>query len=139
MKIRESLELRYPKQNPHCTALREWITDLCQNYIENRLGDKNAEQRLCSAAYAQYWQQLSEVLLADQLDKAQIQVAHRHKRPDFLIEHDGRKIWVEVTCPEPNGLPDKWRNHIPGTVFKIPYEEILLRWTNAIRICTQLN
>ncbi|MGQ0446414.1 MAG: hypothetical protein ACT4O2_15140 [Beijerinckiaceae bacterium] len=132
MTIRESLELRYPNQNPHCTALREWITELCQNYIKNGLGDKNAEQRLCSNDDAQYWQQLSEVLLADQFDKARIQVAHPHEGPDFLIEHDGRKIWVEVTCPEPNGLPEEWRNHIPGRVSNLPHEEILLRWTNAI-------
>lgn len=127
------LELRYKNQNPKSIALRECIIDMCKKYVDNGLGDKNAEQKLCSKDDTQYWQQLSEVLLADQLAKAQIQVAHHPAGPDFLMEHNGRKVWVEVTCPEPKVLPNEWINHIPGTVASVPHEEILLRWTNPFK------
>lgn len=73
MTIRQALELRYQNQNPKCVALRESIIDRCQKFIYKELGYKDAEQKLCSKEDAPYWQQLSEVLLADQLDKAKIQ------------------------------------------------------------------
>lgn len=31
------------------------------------------------------------------------------------------------------GLPDEWINHVSGNVVSLPHEEILLRWTSAIK------
>ncbi len=138
MTIRECLELRYPHRSANSIPLRERIIELCQKYIVNGHGDTNAGQKLCSKDDAQYWQQLSEVLLADQLAKAQIQITHRLAGPDFLIGHNGRKLWIEVTCPEPKGLPNEWINHIRGTPVSVPHEQILLRWTNAIKAKTDV-
>ena len=54
--------------------------------------------------------------------------------PDFLVMNGERKIWIEVVCPEPVQLPDKWLNFQPNTVVSFPHEEILLRWTSAIKV-----
>lgn len=53
--------------------------------------------------------------------------------PDFLIEKDGRRIWVEVITPRPEGLPENWLDpHFTG-VRTLPHEAIVLRWTAAIK------
>lgn len=54
-------------------------------------------------------------------------------RPDFLVLQGNRKIWIEVICPEPVGMPDSWVNFEPGTEGDFPHKEILLRWTSAIK------
>jgi type I restriction enzyme S subunit len=53
--------------------------------------------------------------------------------PDFLIEVDGRKIWIEVICPQPTGIPEDWLAQPKGEVVGFPHEAILLRWTSGIK------
>ncbi len=90
-------------------------------------------QRLCSADAIQYWQQMSEVLIATQLLEARIQIAHPREGPDFVFDDSGRRVWIEVICPEPRGISDEWMKHTPGTAVTLPHEAILLRWTAAIK------
>ena len=114
-------------------SLRNSIIRTCREFVENGFGDNDAQQKLCSANDAYYWQQLSEVLLADQLSRNQIDLTHPRIGPDFLIEHEGQRIWIEVITPGPNGLPDEWLNYVEGTAISYPHEAMLLRWTSAIK------
>lgn len=131
MQLQEALAKRYPHESEK--AIRESVIEACQNHIRLNLGDADAEQKLCSEAPFKFWQQLSEVLLAYQLIKAGIQLVHESTGPDFLVEQDGKRIWIEVITPEPNSIPDEWVNHVSETVVTFPHESILLRWTAAIK------
>jgi hypothetical protein len=132
MPLTSSLSKRYPHESEMGKTIRESLLEVCKRYISAGLGDANAEQNLLSDNTYKYWQQLSEVLLADQLAKAGLDPIHKSEGPDFLIERDGKKIWIEVITPEPNGIPNEWINHVSGTVT-FPHEAILLRWTAAIK------
>jgi type I restriction enzyme S subunit len=125
--------LRYPYEDAPGLELRARVEHLLQGYINDGLGDGNAEQRLCSQDDAIYWQQFSEVLLADQLTKAGIRPLHSGEGPDFLIEHMGRRIWIEVITPKPEGIPGQWLQPQYKGAWSLPHEEILLRWTSAIK------
>jgi len=56
-----------------------------------------------------------------------------HEGPDLLIEHQSGKIWIEVICPMPTGLPSDWFEQTAGKAVNHPHEAILLRWTSAIK------
>lgn len=131
MLLISALSRRYPHKTE--TEIRECLIKICQNYLSSNLGDSNAEQNLVSDSHYRYWQQLSEVLLADQLMRSEICPIHKKEGPDFLIEHEGKRIWIEVITPEPTGIPDEWINNVFGEAFSVPHQEILLRWTSAIK------
>ncbi len=55
--------------------------------------------------------------------------------PDLGINLDGIRLWVEAVVPTPTGLPDEWLAPIAKgefKVWKLPHEEILLRYTSAL-------
>lgn len=134
MILRDAIEHRYPDNGGPVLAMRERIIEVTQAYLDAGQGDANALQRLCSADEFTYWQQLSEVLLGHQLGEADITFTHQAAGPDFLIEHEGRRIWVEVITPTPTGIPADWMAPLEITgVRNFPHEQILLRWTAAIK------
>ncbi len=133
MKLRTAIEKRYPHNSPIGSALRERMIDVAQAYLDFGQCDGNALQRLCSDDDFTYWQQLSEILLGHQLTGAGISVSHKAAGPDFLIENADRRIWVEVITPAPVGIPDRWLAPPDNTVRNFPHEQILLRWTAAIK------
>ncbi|WP_207085712.1 hypothetical protein [Rhizobium leguminosarum] len=133
MSLRTAIEQRYPHAGAQVPAMRERLIEITQAYLDAGQGDANAEQRLCSTDDFVYWQQLSEVLLGHQLGVAGIAYTHQPVGPDFLIEHEGRRIWVEVITPTPAGIPQSWLGPAGNGVRDFPHEQILLRWTAAIK------
>ena len=133
MTLTEALRLHYPYEDSDRVEWWQRIVNLCQGYINSGNCDGNAEQRLCSADDTVYWQQFSEVLLADQLNKVGITPVHPQHGPDFLIEHTGRRIWIEVITPTAEVLPAKWLDANYKGVRGLPHKEMLLRWTSAIK------
>lgn len=135
--LEEAFARRYPLKHEGHVAIREQGVALCRAHLDSGLADRNAEQRLCSADDGIFWQQLSEVLLADQLRKAGLPLLHAAAGPDFLIEVDGQRTWVEVICPTPAGIPAEWLAPTPEfpeiRVRTLPDEAVLLRWTSAIK------
>jgi type I restriction enzyme S subunit len=129
MDLTEALKKRYHRND----KIYQAVIDLCHKHLKNNLADANAAQKLASDNLHTFWQQFSEVLLADQLIKAGIKPIHQATGPDFLIEQDGKRIWIEVITPEPTGIPDEWINYEMGKAVSMPHESILLRWTAAIK------
>lgn len=127
------MEERYPHQSECAVAIRERLIAVTEEYIEDGRGDANAEQRLCSPDDNIYWQQLSEVLLGHQLAIAGVPFTHPAAGPDFRIEVGGRRVWVEVITPTPANIPAEWLAPAGNGVRDFPHEEILLRWTAAIK------
>ncbi|TIO06362.1 hypothetical protein [Mesorhizobium sp.] len=133
MPLREAIEHRYPHASERIAALRESLIAACQRYIDTGLGDRDAERRLCSIDNSIYWQQLAEVLVAHQLELAGVRFFHPAEGPDFCVEHEGRRIWIEVITPTPANVPEAWLAPPGGDVRDFPHEAILLRWTAAIK------
>jgi hypothetical protein len=119
---------RYPLETEGHLTLRKRGIALCRRHLENGLGDNDAERRLCSPIDEIYWQQLSEVLVADQLAQVGLLPSHRVAGPDFLIEYGQRRIWIEVICPTPVGIPAEWFVHADFEAYSMPHEAMLLRW-----------
>lgn len=91
---------------------------------------------LNSGDESQFFQQLWEMVLGCHLLDLGLSVsAPERNAPDFLIAHEGLRIWVEAVCPTPTGIPEEvLRPPSGGTqVIEWPSKEILLRWTAAIR------
>jgi hypothetical protein len=130
--LSDALRARYSGALPGDETVRQRVLEICQWYIDAGLGDADANRRLASADDAIYWQQLSEVLIANELVQAGLAPSSRPSGPDFLIEHDGRRVWIEVVCPEAKGIATDWLTHTEGAV-SLPHEQIILRWTSAIK------
>ena len=130
--LSDPLRARNSGAMPGDETVRQRVLEICQWYIDAGLGDADANRRLASADDAIYWQQLSEVLIANELVQAGLAPSRKPRGPDFLIEHDGQRVWVEVVCPEPKGIPTDWLTQTEGVV-SLPHEQIVLRWTSAIK------
>jgi hypothetical protein len=131
--LEEALSRPYPGADEHRSRLRARVIGACRRHLELGLGDRNSEQRLCDANDDVFWQQLSEVLVADQLARVGLDVRHEATGPDFKIEHGGGRTWIEVICPTAVGVPPDWLAPAPGQAGRLPHEAMLLRWTSAIK------
>ena len=130
--LTDALQARYSGALPGDRKVLQRVLEVARWYLDAGLGDADAELRLASADDATYWQQLSEVLVANELARCGLAPVRKSDGPDFLIEHQGRRIWIEVICPEPKGIPADWLTTTNGAV-SLPHEAIILRWTAAIK------
>jgi hypothetical protein len=131
--VEAELTRRYLGDFPRLVTIRENLRRICRHHIELGLADATFSDGLCSGDDGQFWQRLSEVLLAHELLCAGLHVHPSPSGPDFRVVHEGRNIWIEVVCPEPIGLPSDWLDPPIGQVHSYPHEAMLLRWTAAIK------
>ncbi|CAO3429332.1 hypothetical protein [Azospirillum doebereinerae] len=100
------------------------------------LADPHFAVELCGGDESRFAQRVWEMLVADRLMSAGFNVSSADKGPDFLVEKDGKKIWVEAIAPDigdgPNRLPNSYISPKDSEEIDIPYQQILLRWTAAI-------
>lgn len=84
-----------------------------------------------------FWSALSEALVFDRIAAkafgARAKIGHG---PDFLLMDNGRRVWIEVVCPQPGDIPADWLACVPG-FGSVPHNQILLRWTAAIKEKTE--
>jgi type I restriction enzyme S subunit len=124
---------RYPNDGPQELYAAN-LASACQRFVDSGLADLNFSAELTSGLDSKFWSRVSEALLAERLnDKKLLPRSTPGPRPDFLVLQDNRKVWIELICPEPVGLPDSWLNVEPGTAGNFPHQAILLRWTSAIK------
>jgi hypothetical protein len=131
--VQSYLLARYPDGFHRRLAVREFLQRICARHIKLELGDPNLATELCSGDEARYWQRLSEVLLANEMLAVGLALTQSRNGPDFLIEIDGRRVWIEVICPQPTGIPQDWLAQPTGQAVGFPHEALLLRWTAAIK------
>jgi hypothetical protein len=131
--IENCLLQRYPGAGRQPTV-RDFIANACNWFVKSGLADSNFTKELCSGSEQKFWSHVSEALLAACLQKSGLDpVPSRGGGPDLLLIEEGRKIWIEVICPEPMRLPHDWLTFRLGSVVDFPHEQILLRWTSAIK------
>ena len=131
--IESFLLQRYPG-NGRRQAVREYIASACNDFVQSGLADSNFTKELCSGSEQKFWSRVSEALLAACLKSIGLTLEPSPGGgPDFLVIENGRRIWIEVICPEPTGIPSEWMEPKMGTAISFPHEQILLRWTSAIK------
>ena len=109
----EALWARYqPSQDPH------FLPDARQHFLQR------------------FWEMYLFVTLQEQGMNPQKGQA---LGPDFYLEIEGRRFWVEAVAPDAgqgeDRVPDLW-DHPAGEAFgmDVPKREILLRYTNALAV-----
>lgn len=132
--IRTQIEKRFPGDHPRRVAIRECLSIACERLVNRGLADPKFISELASGSDQKFWACISEALIADRLrDK---EFGARDKRgvgPDFLVMNGNQRVWIEVVCPEPMGIPPEWLDPFSESGVDFPHEEILLRWTSAIK------
>ena len=122
MSIENFLLQRYPGSGRQ-QKVREEIASACNAFVKSGLSDAEVIKELCSGSEQKYWSCISEALLAARLCNAGLNPAPSHGGgPDFLLIEKKRKIWIEVICPEPKGVPLDWLNPELGKVIDFPHE-----------------
>lgn len=122
-------------------AIRSRLIKACKDFVDRGLADPKFLTEITSGEKNKFWACMSEALVADLLNEKKF--GQRKKfgaGPDFLVMDGDQRVWIEVVCPDPNGIPEAWlamdysrlptRNAPPIEPMR---EEILLRWTNAIK------
>ena len=123
---------RFPKPGQEVYAAK--LAAVCQAFVDTGLADPKFITELTCGSDSKFWSCVSEALVADRLsDKAFPARSKLGHGPDLLVLNGSRKVWIEVICPEPAGVPDSWTSIRTGTVGAVPHQEILLRWTSAIK------
>src|SRR5882672_11198708 len=116
------IRARYTGDFHRRVAVREFVLKVCRQYVDRGIADANFEQNLCCGDEARYWQRLSEALVAHELLEVGLELRPSRDGPDLLVNHGDAKIWVEIMCPEPAGIPGDWLQGPVGTVVDFPHE-----------------
>lgn len=132
--IRDALHIRYGGSTQR-ESIVEFVLSIYLRLSEDRLLGRECAGRLRSRDDDSYYQTLSELLIANELLTAGFALRRREQEggPDFLIEHENERIFIEVICPSPTGIPREFLNLQKGTAYTVPHEQILLRWTAALK------
>jgi len=134
MTIEDILLHRFPGDSGRTLIFRNHLAHVCNEFIKSGLADRKFTTELLSGSDSKFWACISEALVASHLMKAGLNLEPTHGAgPDFLIVENGRKIWIEVTCPQAAGVPSYWGEINVNEVVDFPHKEILLRWTAAIK------
>ncbi|MBD9363618.1 hypothetical protein [Methylomonas fluvii] len=132
-RIHQYLEQKYPGSRERA-IFRTEIIRLCEEFIQSGYADDKFENELTSHHTSKFWSCLSEALIFEQLrGKHFLSRRNIGVGPDFLIECNGRKLWIEVICPTPSGIPDDWLEIQLNRAPTAPNTEILLRWASAYK------
>jgi len=131
--IEAHISQRYPLDNPRSVAYRQELIRVCNEFVDRGLADQKFSRELTSGQDSKFWACISEALLADRLhNKVFPDRSAVGEGPDFLVMDRDRKVWIEVICPEPHGVPAGWLA-LDGGSTDFPHVAILLRWTAAIK------
>ena len=137
--IRTYIEKRFPGDQPSTVAVRQYLATVCSWFVSTRLADSKFTSELTSGSEPKFWACVSEALIADRLRDNFICTREKMGAgPDFLVMAGARKVWIEVVCPEPIGVPADWLGSQPIENLTFPHEAILLRWTSAIKAKTTM-
>ena len=132
--IRNHILQRFSSNNQRCIIYRQELIRVCTEFVDRGLADYKFIGELTSGKDSKFWSCVSEALIADRLHGKNFpDRSLRGNGPDFLVMDGDLKVWIEVICPEPIRIPDNWATCQPGGVVNFPHQEILLRWTSAIK------
>jgi len=84
--------------------------------------------------HARFWEMYLTCALLEAGPKHDYRVQCPKPGPDILIEHKGRRVWVEAVTATPGdpSKPDSLVERIDGQMSLVPTDRIVLRYSNAI-------
>lgn len=131
--IASCLERHFPGEG-RPALVREALLWACDEFAASGLADRKFEIELMDDSDDKFWSCISEALVYKRLrDKVVTSRSNVGVGPDFLLQVGQKRVWVEVICPAPTGVPADWLDIQIGQVTSMPHEAILLRWTAAIK------
>ena len=132
--ISSFIQAKFPVPTPHGRDWRDALVRICTEFAESELSDRKFTTELTSGDEQKFWACASEACIAKQLEgKTFPERTALGKGPDFLVMDGGKRVWIEVTCPQPVNIPEDYLHPEAGKVLSVPHEEILLRWTSVIQ------
>lgn len=124
------------KYAPCHEGLRPYYVSLVDRFHELGLADKHFDTELMSGDDDKFWQRIWEAILGCHFTDVGYEVSSQDEGPDFLIEKEGRRIWVEAICPRPKGIPQSFsapKSADGPSVTSVPTDALLLNWTAALK------
>jgi hypothetical protein len=129
MLLNDLLDKKLPY--PYTKVYRDEVASLCNAFIDSGQADSKFLNQLM--VDESFWSCISEALIYQRIcHRLNTNRVNKSSGPDFLLMEGGRNIWIEVTCPASNGLPNEWLENNTNKFFSVPHDQILLKWTNAI-------
>ncbi|ALQ50274.1 hypothetical protein [Nitrosomonas ureae] len=127
------VKARFSGENARAVVIQHYLMSIFTEFVKSGFSDPKFVTELTSGCDQKFWACLSEALVAERLRCKYFPPRRRlGQGPDFLVMDGTRKVWIEVVCPEPIDIPHNWLNPQKGRV-SFPHEQILLRWTSAIK------
>lgn len=122
--------LRKLPEDPEIFRFRERIVELF-SYLDG-LEDSHFEYQLDQDPYARLW----EMMVAKILKVEGHEPKSTDQGPDFFVEKDGKRVFIEAICPGPgdDGNP----NSVPPVIYdvtvaqRVPIAQIVLRILSAL-------
>lgn len=106
---------------------RQFIADLWGRY--KKFADPHFREDAKNHFLERFW----EMYLAVTLIEHGFNITRvGEEGPEFYIEQDGKRIWVEAIAPGPGEGPDRVPEPECGVAYRVPTEKILLRFTHAL-------
>ena len=92
-----------------------------------------ADRHFLTEVKKKFHQRTWEMYLGCVLLDRGINFASKDHGPDFLIEHRGKKIWIECIACEKGNNPDSVPDIIPNSVQSVQFDSMLMRISSALR------
>jgi hypothetical protein len=106
---------------------KQYVEQLWRTYAP--YADRNFREDARKHFLQRYWEMyLTVSLIGSNLTP----VKAADEGPEFFIEIDGRRVWVEAIAPTGGQGPDKVSEFPLGEAFNVPTEQVILRYTNAL-------
>lgn len=118
---------------------KEHISELLAVYLNSGLAPPHLQQEIETRSEQKIMAYAWEAMLYHHFRNLgfQFRTDHLHKSgqdgPDIGIICARHTIWIEAVVPEPKDIPPEWVNQTPPMVMSMPEEQMLLRWTSALR------
>lgn len=136
--IRKNLANRFPGNS----TAQEHFGDLLMAYQDSGLAPPNLRQEMATGDEQKFWACIWEAMLYRHFANLDFQFRTDLNRtsgqngPDIGLVHKNRTIWIEAVVPKPEGLSSEWLDPSKPGEFRVrtmPHEEMLPRWTSALR------
>jgi len=151
-KIQAYLEARYLNDKYHRNrACKDFTLQLWETFQKHNLQDNDFVEQFTSEQNETHIQRYSEMFFAWYFVSLGYTPTSKDEGPDLCIDHNGQRIWVEIITPEltiPKGnslavqnaaraiqyyLAPPAKNLHSIRAKQVPSQQILLRWTAALR------
>ena len=121
-----------PGEHPRTAAIRDRLVDVISTFVASGRADPKFLDELQIDERA-FWSCASEALVFCRLVGKVFPERKLGHGPDLLVVDEGRRLWIEVVCPQAMRVPQEWLNPAMNGTHSLPHRELLLRWTAAIR------